>query len=663
MMFPRSAWRPRYACFARRSPISLAKFSYSSNSHAVWKANNSENEGRSNHLNHTSKDQKQTTDMKTFRKKLLGSLTISALALWIGTQVAHSQGTTFTYQGRLADAGGPVSGNYDLRFTVWDSAVGGLQVGAPIVVAPVLVSGGLFSVPLNFGATVFTGPPRWLQIESRVFGGGSYSLITPRQPLTAAPYAITAGNLTGMLPAGQLTGTIPDPSLSPNVALLNRNPQTFTGQNSFTSPVGIGTTTPGHPLHVNGDARVDGALFLNRDDVALYQGSTARFGGAAGWRPNPFGQGVFLESGINESGGFYADGDVAVIWSPGDPDLLRVYDEDDLPGGSPKFVIDGVGNVNITGNVNFTGQLNKLDVADNFTAIVRAADFTLGHSSRRGSPGRALVDFGNALIVNFAADWPDTVVNGNLTADGSQLFMGRSKTGKFFGAANFDFNSSNPATDGLLIEQGYTHSAGLNESAGIYLDADSISMWSPGDGGRLLRLYDEDGMIERFYIDGGGNVFGTSFTSTSSRRFKENIAPIGNALDKVMHLQGVTFDWTKDKGHKHSMAGKHSIGFIAEDFANVLPELVAWENNGKDAVGLDYDKITAVTVEAIKELKAQKDQEIEALKKKNAEMESRLAELEAKDKARELRFSVLEKLAQQATGHIQEASLKSGAVQ
>jgi hypothetical protein len=51
-------------------------------------------------------------------------------------------------------------------------------------------------------------------------------------------------------------------------------------------------------------------------------------------------------------------------------------------------------------------------VAENFEARVRAADFFLGHSSRRGTPGRALVDNGGTLELNFASDWANTVIGG-----------------------------------------------------------------------------------------------------------------------------------------------------------------------------------------------------------------------------------------------------------
>src|SRR5205823_4170654 len=126
----------------------------------------------------------------------------------------------------------------------------------------------------------------------RTNGAASYVTLSPRQKLTPAPYAITAGNLSGTLPASQLSGTlasaqlggaysggltlnnaansftgsgagltslnannlssgtVADARLSANAALLNRNPQTFTGQNIFNSSVGIGTATPAAPLHV-----------------------------------------------------------------------------------------------------------------------------------------------------------------------------------------------------------------------------------------------------------------------------------------------------------------------------------------------------------------------------------------------------------------------------
>ena len=92
-----------------------------------------------------------------------------------------------------------------------------------------------------------------------------------------------------------------------------------------------------------------------------------------------------------------------------------------------------------------------------------------------------------------------------------------------------------------------------------------------------------------------------AWTTYSSRRWKENFQPIEGALDKVKRLRGVYFDWKAN--------GKHDIGMIAEDVGEIIPEVVAYEKNHIDAKSLDYARLVALLVEAIKEQQAQ----IEAL--------------------------------------------------
>lgn len=66
----------------------------------------------------------------------------------------------------------------------------------------------LFSVALDFGVN-FSGGERWLEIAARTNGAGAFTTLTPRQRITAAPYAITALEVTGSVAAEQLVGTIP----------------------------------------------------------------------------------------------------------------------------------------------------------------------------------------------------------------------------------------------------------------------------------------------------------------------------------------------------------------------------------------------------------------------------------------------------------------------
>ena len=129
-----------------------------------------------------------------------------------------------------------------------------------------------------------------------------------------------------------------------------------------------------------------------------------------------------------------------------------------------------------------------------------------------------------------------------------------------------------------------------------------------------------------FLLDVAGNIRCVSLTETSSRSLKKNIKPIEGALDKVSRLQGVAFNWTSEAG------GKADLGFVAEDVAKVLPELVTWEEEGVKASGLKYGHLTAVTVEAIKELRDQiqaKDDRIADLVKENESIRARLARIEA----------------------------------
>ncbi len=81
----------------------------------------------------------------------------------------------------------------------------------------------------------------------------------------------------------------------------------------------------------------------------------------------------------------------------------------------------------------------------------------------------------------------------------------------------------------------------------------------------------------------------------------------------MAELRGVYFDWDEEHG------GQHDVGMIAEEVGKVLPEIVVYEENGIDADGMDYSKLTPLLVEAVKELQnivENQQKEIEALKNK-----------------------------------------------
>jgi hypothetical protein len=107
-----------------------------------------------------------------------------------------------------------------------------------------------------------------------------------------------------------------------------------------------------------------------------------------------------------------------------------------------------------------------------------------------------------------------------------------------------------------------------------------------------------------FNVSGGdahfdGNVYAYSTSTSSDRKLKKNIQPLEGALEKVQNLRGVSFEWKKDD--------KKSIGFIAQEVQEVVPDLVKLNRKEHDGVlvsehlGVDYGNITALLVEAMKE--------------------------------------------------------------
>lgn len=98
--------------------------------------------------------------------------------------------TVFTYQGRLQQAGVLFSGACDFQFSLWDAANGGAQQGNTLSMTGVAVEEGLFTVQLDFG-NQFRGDERWLGTAVQCPGDGAYTTLTPRQQLTAVPYALS----------------------------------------------------------------------------------------------------------------------------------------------------------------------------------------------------------------------------------------------------------------------------------------------------------------------------------------------------------------------------------------------------------------------------------------------------------------------------------------
>jgi len=230
-------------------------------------------------------------------RQLVMTLTLFVCFL-ISTQIqsATPLGTGFTYQGRYDQDGIPGTGPLFLRFSLWDAEMDGAQLGASQRIHNVPVTDGVFSVTLNasgeFGADAFNGDARWLQIEECPGGScESPDPFSPRQPLSAAPYAQNALSApwSGLsdIPSGFADGI--DNS---GDSLWGSN-----GANVFYNGgnVGIGTSNPTSALEI---AAQDGLAITGYQPYLTLRDTNA--GGARG-----------IIAGGNGDFGFYTNDTIA----------------------------------------------------------------------------------------------------------------------------------------------------------------------------------------------------------------------------------------------------------------------------------------------------------------------------------------------------------------
>ena len=154
---------------------------------------------------------------------------------------------------------------------------------------------------------------------------------------------------------------------------------------------------------------------------------------------------------------------------------------------------------------------------------------------------------------------------------------------------NTSVSNLNTTTASLLIETANleTFTASLSTTSNVRFGSLGIGMAASGTSGR---------------IDAANDIVAFS---TSDIRFKENITPIENPIDKIRKISGNTYDWKAELKDIHGYEG-NDVGVIAQEVEAVLPQLVQNRDNGYKAV--KYDKLVALLIEGIKEQQLQIEQ-------------------------------------------------------
>lgn len=324
----------------------------------------------------------------------------------------------------------------DVRLRVWfnDGVNGSIQLNpdtrltsAPYALAAEIPDGSLTSAKLAPGAVTLSrlavsGSPASGQLLS--YDGTGMAWVNPPTSGGGALGWLLGGNLGTS--SGNFLGTLDDQDLrfraNNRFALgIRASDQNLTfprvpsnvldfhsgdnGLGIYGTSLGFGGTTLGRTF---GGADVGGPVLYGQFGGAL--GVTYRTDGTPPFffdstlveKPILVWESASGDGGRVHIGGYAANGDPRLI-NFGDGDFVHIGE-----AGSDDTLELKAARFNFVG-----GAINKLEVADNFVATVGAADFMLGHSSRRGSPGRALVDFGDALVLNFAGDWGRTIIGGS----------------------------------------------------------------------------------------------------------------------------------------------------------------------------------------------------------------------------------------------------------
>ena len=222
----------------------------------------------------------------------------------------------------------------------------------------------------------------------------------------------------------------------------------------------------------------------------------------------------------------------------------------------------------------------------------------------------------------------------DITGGGSNCIMGNSAGDKIIGGhhnAIFGTFAGNQLTTGqknIVIGSYAYNTSGSNGSNNILIGYNAEATSTSTNNEMTFGTASGDGLINNVRIPGVDFTMNTTALHygaeiradgdvvayySSDERLKENVQIIPDAVSKVQQIRGVTFDW-KDEylesqgGEDDYFHRKHDSGVIAQEVEKVLPELVAERKDGTKAVR--YEKLVAVLIEAVKELK----EEIEELK-------------------------------------------------
>ena len=588
---------------------------------------------------------------------------LGLMVFQVNVSEAAPMGTAFTYQGRLIDANGPADGQYDFEFRLYaDPVLNSYQIGGTVDINDLDVIDGYFTVLLDFGNNAFTGNARWLEVGVRP--GDSEDRVTrlsPRHEVTPTPYAIYAEN-TGndndwmvsdsnmySIPTGYI-GIGTNAPVSKLEVVSTENHHGIRSTVPYIAVFGHRTGTSGTWPGVHGEC--DSAS-SNASGVRGYITSESPGTNSAGVRGTNNGTG---DQGAGVYGWHAGDG-YGVYGDIGDNGIGVYGVHSSSTGKEP-----GVKGETKSTAMESSGVYGLASASTGYVYGVR------GRSSGNngiGVAGRATAPSGNTRGVSGQSDsiggigvigWAS---NGNGTNYGG-YFQAASADG----TGVFAFHDSASGTAPAVMAKSDSASANayavhgkLNNTSPGSLSA-GVFGENLGTGGNGIGVYGAHNgtgwgvygkCVGGIGVRAWGGTYGVysvgdiytsgSYQSSSDARFKEDVEPLTDSLSKILKLRGVEFSWKQDEYPEYNFSEERQIGFIAQEIAEVLPEVVNKSDDKDGFYSVSYGRIVPILVEAIKELKAENELLKEKLKTQNQSLEERLDVLEKRMDERQFAVS------------------------
>jgi hypothetical protein len=423
--------------------------------------------------------------------------------------------------------------------------------------------------------------------------------------VTATAFAGNGANLTG-LTAGQVpsldaakitSGTLDNARLNSGVALLSRNPQAFSGVNTFAGGVGINTTSPTGKLHVNGGVAVTGAS-------SPYAAGTS---------------GLFMEYSAQGQLFAYDYG------SPGGPKDLTL----NLPGGNVGVGVNNPGNRFQVGSLFHGAAGYGLQVNES----TYGANIQINRAAGQGGIGLIVDNSANGDASTCLFQVRNNVASGNPSFP---MFIRAN--------GNVGIGFSDPAypldVNGTIYDRGDLYVDGfiLNRWGGVYYRLQNGGQgntvtWGTSDA----RLKKEVATIDNA-LDTLGRLRGVKYHWNDA-----GLAHLTRDIEKSWRsLSGTDEDnkklWAEKREEALKRLNAQQTGFVAQEVERIFPSWVRTDEQGYKQINVD--QLAGVIVQGVNELREANEALEKELKALRAEV-SRLAE---KEKEREARFAQIEKL-------------------